>query len=139
MKCPHCDDGHLVYDIRSIPYTYKGKTTLIHDVVGDYCRSCKEIIHIREHGHAFHEHVRGFRDKVDADARLRARLRKIRTGLGLSRSESGSLLGGGAQAFAGYEGGEAEVPEALVTLLLLLERRPELVRDVRELRVERER
>ena len=28
MKCPVCGAAELVHDVRDIPYTYKGKTTM---------------------------------------------------------------------------------------------------------------
>ena len=29
MKCPVCGEAELLHDIRDLPYTYKGETTLI--------------------------------------------------------------------------------------------------------------
>ncbi len=37
MKCPSCGGARLVRDTKSMPYAYKGETTEIPDVTGDYC------------------------------------------------------------------------------------------------------
>ena len=44
MKCPLCGAAEMVHDTRDMPYTYKGQTTIIKDVVGDYCPACGESI-----------------------------------------------------------------------------------------------
>lgn len=42
MKCPVCGGAELVPDVRDLPYTYKGKTTVALNVKGDYCPVCNE-------------------------------------------------------------------------------------------------
>jgi HTH-type transcriptional regulator/antitoxin MqsA len=37
MKCPSCGEGKLVRDTRDIPYIYKGETTTIPTVRGEFC------------------------------------------------------------------------------------------------------
>ena len=44
MKCPLCAAAELVQDTRDLPYTYKGETTLIPAVTGDFCPACGEVI-----------------------------------------------------------------------------------------------
>lgn len=44
MKCPLCGEARLVHDTRDVPYTYKGETTFIPAVTGDYCPVCGEMI-----------------------------------------------------------------------------------------------
>lgn len=44
MKCPVCGAAKLIHDTRDLPYTYKGETTLIAAVTGDFCPSCSEAI-----------------------------------------------------------------------------------------------
>ena len=44
MKCPLCAAAELVHDTRDLPYTYKGETTLIPAVTGDFCPACGEAI-----------------------------------------------------------------------------------------------
>jgi HTH-type transcriptional regulator/antitoxin MqsA len=47
MKCPVCGAAELIHDIRDIPCTYKGETTIL-KTTGDFCPSCNESIHQRE-------------------------------------------------------------------------------------------
>ena len=44
MKCPICAQAELVRDTRDIPYTYKGETTTIPAVAGDFCPACGESV-----------------------------------------------------------------------------------------------
>jgi HTH-type transcriptional regulator/antitoxin MqsA len=44
MKCPACGAAKLVHDTRDMPYTYKGETTVIPAVAGDYCPACGEAV-----------------------------------------------------------------------------------------------
>lgn len=44
MKCPACGAAKLVRDTRDIPYTYKGESTTIPAVTGDFCPACGESV-----------------------------------------------------------------------------------------------
>ena len=44
MKCPVCSGAYLIADVRDQCYTYKGQTTIIANVRGDYCPACSESI-----------------------------------------------------------------------------------------------
>ena len=44
MKCPTCAAAELVHDTRDMPYTYKGESTVIQAVTGDFCPACGEVI-----------------------------------------------------------------------------------------------
>jgi HTH-type transcriptional regulator/antitoxin MqsA len=44
MKCPACGAAKLVHDTRDMPCTYKGETTTIPAVVGDHCPACGEAV-----------------------------------------------------------------------------------------------
>jgi HTH-type transcriptional regulator/antitoxin MqsA len=44
MKCPSCAAAELVHDTRDMPYTYKGESTIIPAVTGDFCPACDESI-----------------------------------------------------------------------------------------------
>jgi HTH-type transcriptional regulator/antitoxin MqsA len=37
MKCPSCAASELLHDTRDMPYIYKGESTLIPGVTGDFC------------------------------------------------------------------------------------------------------
>jgi HTH-type transcriptional regulator / antitoxin MqsA len=40
MQCSACGLAHLVRDTRDLPYTCKGKTTIIPRVTADFCPAC---------------------------------------------------------------------------------------------------
>ncbi len=42
MKCKHCGAAELIHDVRDIPHIYKGKTTVLPHVEGDFCPACGE-------------------------------------------------------------------------------------------------
>ncbi len=44
MKCPSCAAAELVNGSRDMPYTYKGKTITMANVVGGYCPACGEMV-----------------------------------------------------------------------------------------------
>jgi len=44
MKCPSCGAAELVRDTRELPYTYKGESTIIPDVTGEFCPACDDVI-----------------------------------------------------------------------------------------------
>lgn len=57
MKCPCCGAAELIHDTRDMPYVYKGETTTIQAVTGDFCPACAEVILNREHGDRYSEAV----------------------------------------------------------------------------------
>jgi HTH-type transcriptional regulator/antitoxin MqsA len=44
MKCPACGAAELMRGTRDMPYTYKGETTTIPAVKGDFCPACGEVV-----------------------------------------------------------------------------------------------
>ena len=44
MKCPNCGAAKLVRDTRDLPYIYKGESTVVPRVTGDFCPACGESI-----------------------------------------------------------------------------------------------
>ncbi|MDR2319627.1 MULTISPECIES: type II toxin-antitoxin system MqsA family antitoxin [unclassified Pseudomonas] len=44
MKCPLCGGAELEAQSQGMPYQYKGESTVIPDVIGDYCSACGEVI-----------------------------------------------------------------------------------------------
>jgi len=64
-------------------------------------------------------------------------VRRIRQRLGLSQREAGRVVGGGPLAFHKYEKGEVATTQAMGNFLLLLDRHPELVAELRQNRSRR--
>ena len=131
MKCPACGAAELLHDTRDVPYTYKGETTTFPALSGDFCPACGEILLDAAEADRYGEAVCAFNKQVNAatvDPRFIAEVRKK---LALDQREAGEIFGGGVNAFSRYENGKTEPPLALVKLLKLLDRHPELLNEVR--------
>ncbi|MCX7186001.1 MAG: type II toxin-antitoxin system MqsA family antitoxin [Methylophilales bacterium] len=131
MKCPVCGAAELVHDIRDLPYTYKGETTNIAAVTGDFCPACAESILDAAESNRVMRDMRAFSKQVNAaivDPHFITNVRKL---LALDQREAAEIFGGGINAFSRYENGKTKPPLALVKLLKVLERHPDLLNEVR--------
>ena len=131
MKCPACGAAELLHDTRDVPYTYKGETTTIPNVTGDFCPACAEIVLETSQVDRFGAAIRAFNKQVNSaivDPRFIAEVRKK---LKLDQREAAEIFGGGINAFSRYENGKTKPPLALVKLFKVLDRHPELMSEVR--------
>ena len=131
MKCPCCAAAELIHDIRDMPYTYKGDATIIPAVTGDFCPACGEVVLDREHGDRYSELMRQFNKQVNAAYVDPNYILKVRRKLDLDQREAAEIFGGGVNAFSRYENGKTKPPLALVKLLKMLDRHPDLLSEVR--------
>ena len=131
MKCPSCGASRMVRDTRDVPYVYKGESTLIPAVKGDFCSACGEVLLDQEHGDRYSELIGQFQRQVNATYVDPSYIAKVRRKLDLDQREAAELFGGGVNAFSRYENGKTKPPLALVTLLKLLDRHPELLSEIR--------
>jgi HTH-type transcriptional regulator/antitoxin MqsA len=131
MNCPICGAGSVVHETRDLPYTYKGQTTTIHDIEGDYCDACGEAVFARQAGDRYGAAIQAFIKKVNASAGAPEFIRAVRKKLDLDQRQAGALFGGGDNAFSRYETGKTTPPTSLVKLLSLLDRHPELLNEIR--------
>jgi len=129
LTCPNCGVSPLTHAIREMQYTYKGRSTTIPDVVVEHCAGCKEVMFARGEDEHYGELVAAFRKAVDAEE-LKT-IRAMRKRLGLTQHKADALLGEEPGDFARYEAGEAQAPVALVKLLRLLGKHPELLDAIR--------
>lgn len=131
MKCPVCGAAELVHDTRDMPYTYKGETTTIPAVTGDFCPACAEVVLDMAEAQRFGMAVRDFNKQVNASIVDPAFIASVRKKLALDQREAAEIFGGGVNAFSRYETGRTKPPLALVKLLKVLERHPDLLPEVR--------
>jgi len=131
MKCPVCGAAELIHDTRDQPYTYKGESTLIPDITGDFCPACAEVILDRINGDRYSAAMGAFQKQVNASIVDPNFIADVRKKLVLDQREAAEIFGGGVNAFSRYETGKTKPPLALVKLLKLLDRHPELLPDVR--------
>ena len=131
MKCPLCAQADLVRDPREIPYTYKGETTAIPDVAGEFCPACGEAILPGEESARVSALMLEFNKQVNAASVDPAFIARVRKTLALDQREAAEIFGGGVNAFSRYENGKTKPPLALIKLLQVLERHPGLLAEIR--------
>jgi HTH-type transcriptional regulator / antitoxin MqsA len=131
MKCPCCGAAELIHDTRDMPYTYKGETTVIPSVTGEHCPACSEVILNREHGDRYSELIGMFQRQVNAAFVDPDYIVRVRKKLDLDQREAGEIFGGGVNAFSRYENGKTKPPLALVKLLKVLDKHPDLLAEVK--------
>ena len=131
MRCPSCAAA-LVHDTRDLPYVYKGKSTVIAQVTGDFCPACGESVLDAAQSRRVMAHMQAFSKQVNASLVDPGFIASVRKKLDLDQREAAALFGGGVNAFSRYETGKARPPVALVKLLKVLDRHPELLVEVRD-------
>ena len=121
----------MIHDTRDLPYTYKGETTTIPAVTADFCPACDEsITDLAETDRVMRE-MQAFHKQVNAAIVDPNFIIAVRKKLNLGQREAAEIFGGGVNAFSRYENGKTKPPLALVKLLKLLERHPDLLNEVR--------
>lgn len=131
MKCPSCAASELLHDTRDMPYIYKGESTLIPGVTGDFCPACDESILNAVESRRTMNFMLDFNKQVNASIVDPGFIASVRKKLALDQREAAELFGGGVNAFSRYENGKTKPPLALVKLLKILDRHPDLLNEVR--------
>lgn len=131
MKCPSCGVAELVRDTRDLPYTYKGEATTIPAVSGDFCPACDEAVLKAGESSRVSAAMLAFNKQVNASIVDPGFITAVRKKLALDQREAAEIFGGGVNAFSRYENGKTKPPLALVKLLKVLDRHPELLNEVR--------
>lgn len=131
MKCPVCGAAELVHDTRDQPYTYKGETTVLSAVSGDFCTACGESILDSDESRRAMDMMLEFHKQVNAAIVAPAYITEMRKKLHLDQREAAEIFGGGVNAFSRYETGKTKPPLSLVKLLKVLYKHPELLPEVR--------
>ncbi|GAB7528175.1 type II toxin-antitoxin system MqsA family antitoxin [Pseudomonas sp. 3A(2025)] len=131
MKCPFCAAADLVHDTRDLPYTYKSQSTTLVAVTGDFCPACDEAIFDADESRRVSHVMLTFNKQVNTSLVNPEFIIGVRKKLGLDQREAAEIFGGGINAFSRYENGKARPPLALVKLLKVLDRHPELLQEVR--------
>lgn len=131
MKCPMCAQAELVEDRRDIPYTYKGETTVIPAVAGGFCPACGEAVLGAGESARTSALMLEFNKQVNASIVDPEFISSVRKKLALDQREAAEIFGGGVNAFSRYENGKTKPPVALVKLLKVLDRHPDLLGEIR--------
>lgn len=131
MKCPACGAAKLVRDTRVLTHTYKGETTTLPDVTGQFCPACGEAVLDANESARVSAAMLSFNKQVNASIVDPTFIASVRKKLALDQREAAEIFGGGVNAFSRYENGKTKPPLALVKLLRVLDRHPELLVELR--------
>lgn len=131
-KCIHCESHKEMTRFENKTFTIKhGNSRIeVNGLSGFRCGACGEVEFdadsARRYAAAGDELVLREREKQSKE------IRRIRRKLGLSQVAAARLTGGGHNAFSRYERGEAMPMPAVLNLFRLLDRHPELLKDLVE-------
>jgi HTH-type transcriptional regulator / antitoxin MqsA len=131
-KAPVCPETGkpMVRDTRPMEISYKGQSTTI-DMPGWYCHESGESIHTAEDMKVSDAALKELRLQVENLLKPQE-VKRIRTKIGLTQREAGTILGGGPNAFQKYEQDTVTVSKPMSNLLRVLERHPEEVEELRK-------
>ena len=114
-----------------MPYDYRGETMVIEGVLADWCPACGEGGLELDEDERIGQLMVAFNKQVNAAIVDPAFIVSVRRKLELDQREAGEIFGGGVNAFSRYETGRTKPPLALVKLLKLLDRHPNLLEEIR--------
>ncbi len=131
MNCPMCAGAELREETRDLPYVYKGASTVIADVRGEFCPACGEAVLGPAESARVSATMLEFNREVNAATVDPQFIADVRKKLALNQKEAAAIFGGGVNAFSRYENGQTRPPLALVKLLKVLDKHPELLGELR--------
>jgi HTH-type transcriptional regulator/antitoxin MqsA len=129
-KCLNCESGKGMkrFEGETFAIEHAGLTATVKGLSGWRCGACGEVEFdadsARRYAAAGDELVLRERKRQSNE------IRRIRRKLGLSQVAAARLTGGGHNAFSRYERGEAAPLPAVVNLFRLLDKHPELLKDL---------
>lgn len=127
--CPECGTPNPApFTGESMTIEHKGRAVTIADLAGWRCLACGETVFDADSAHRY----AAGSDALVMAARQEERqdIRRIRRKLGLTQAMAARLTGGGHNAFSRYERGEAVPMPAVVNLFKLLDKHPELLKEI---------
>ena len=131
IKCPSCAAADLIFDTRDQPYIDKGEATVLPQVTGGFCPACNESVLDAAESRRTMALMLAFNKHVNAATVDPSYITTVRKKLDLDQREAAEIFGGGVNAFSRYENGKTKPPLALVKLLKMLDRHPDLLAEVR--------
>ena len=129
-KCANCASSKGMVRFKEETFTIKhaGMTATVKGLSGWRCGACGEIEFDAESARRYA--AAGDELVLRARERQSKEIRRIRRKLGLSQIAAARLTGGGHNAFSRYERGEVDPLPAVVNLFRLLDKHPELLKDL---------
>jgi HTH-type transcriptional regulator/antitoxin MqsA len=129
QSCANCGAPRAVpFKGETFQVSHQGSSAEVKGLSGRRCSSCGEV----EFDQRSAKRYAAAGDKLVLQARTaqRSEIRRIRRKLGLSQAMAAALTGGGHNAFSRYERGESAPLPAVVNLFRLLDRHPDLLKEL---------
>ena len=119
----------LKRDIRPFEVSYKGEKIIV-DLPGYYPENEGEGVHVGKDMSVVDNALRELKESIEG-VPTPATIRRVRAKLHLSQREAGAVFKVGENAFDKYERGLIEPSGPTIQLIKVLDRHPELVKDLR--------
>lgn len=126
MRCPSCGHPKMVTKICDEVLSYGGKSVILHDMKGDFCPKCGEGVWNAESYRRYTEEQAKLLDSLGTE------VRNIRKRLNMTQIQIAQAIGVGQMAFSRYETGKSRPAPALVSLLRIIDRHPELLAEIQD-------
>jgi HTH-type transcriptional regulator/antitoxin MqsA len=128
-QCMSCGyQGMVREENRCEVISHDGEQVTVTELVGWFCPDCNDGFFdddsSRRCGETGDELIQRVRERQTLE------VRRIRKKLGLSQKDAAAIFGGGVNAFSRYERGEIEPHTSTRKLLKLLDKHPELLKEV---------
>ena len=127
--CAECGSKDVLpFRDETFTVEHEGVSEAVTGLSGHRCDTCGDVIFDADSARRYAEAG----DQLVMGARLRQQkeIKRIRRKLRLTQLEASRLTGGGHNAFSRYERGEATPLPAVVNLLRLLDKHPELLKEL---------
>jgi HTH-type transcriptional regulator/antitoxin MqsA len=127
-RCLNCEDrkGLTRFEGEALIVEHAGQKTRVDGLSGWRCGACGEVEFDPESARRY----AAAGDALVLRERQSKEIRRIRRKLGLTQVAAARLTGGGHNAFSRYERGEVAPLPAVIKLLRLLDKHPELLKDI---------
>jgi HTH-type transcriptional regulator / antitoxin MqsA len=129
-NCVNCESGKAMTRFRNETFAiaHAGMKAKVEGLSGWRCGLCDEVEFDARSARAYA--AAGDALVLRNRTKQGEEFRRIRRKLGLSQQAAARLAGGGHNAFSRYERGEAAPVAAVVNLFRLLDKHPELLKDL---------
>jgi len=126
----------LVDYVGDIDHSYKGCHGSIRGVLGRQCAQCNEFTFRFFEAEYVTNKMLLFNSRVPAASVIDEKfVERVRKKLDLNQRQAAAIFGGGINAFSRYESGSARPSVALIKLLAILDRHPQLLDEIKILRI----
>ena len=128
--CSNCEEGHLHRGVRDITITRQKLSAKVKNIAGAFCDHCDEIEFDDTTDSAQRYASAGDQLVLQNRTAAAAVLKMQRKKLKLTQDQASRLTGGGHNAFSRYETGAATPLPAVLNLFSLLDKHPEMLKEL---------